>query len=154
RVKILDFGIAKFIGDSPSGSLTTQNVALGTPTYMAPEQCEGALTMDDRIDVYALGVILYEVLAGRPAFRAGGTAEILIQQMTKRPPALRGLAPRVDEELAALIHDMLGKDPRRRPSMAEVEARLAALRPSERAGRRRRAPLLAAVTGGAFALGL
>jgi serine/threonine-protein kinase len=123
RVKILDFGIAKFVLDS-GGRKTTEGLILGTPRYMAPEQCEGRDSLSDRVDVYALGVILYELLAGAPPFEAASSAALMRQHMVKPPPPLtervRGLPPQVVD----LVERMLAKDPTQRPAMAEVFARL------------------------------
>lgn len=129
RVKILDFGIAKLaMGTGQPGAMPTRTgVLMGTPTYMAPEQCRGARGVDDRADVYALGVILYQMVAGAPPFGSPGAAEVMAQHVYEAPQPLVMRAPKVSPRLAALIDQMLLKQPSSRPSMAEVEKRLALL---------------------------
>lgn len=118
RAKVLDFGIAKIAEEqvfkTQAGSI------LGTPAYMAPEQCRGATEVTDKSDVYALGIMLYEMLCGRPPFTNAGIGEIMIMQMSKQPPALRDLAPAVPLELADFVHRTLAKDPNARPTMRQV----------------------------------
>lgn len=85
-VKLLDFGIAKLTGGSAVGSHRTRTgIVMGTPAYMSPEQCEGRDTVDRRTDVYALGIVLYEMLTGRVPFVGDGYGEILVQHLTQRP---------------------------------------------------------------------
>jgi len=85
-VKLLDFGIAKLTGGSATGSQRTRTgIVMGTPAYMSPEQCEGRMTVDLRTDVYALGIVLYEMLTGRVPFIGEGYGEILVQHLTQRP---------------------------------------------------------------------
>ena len=128
RVKILDFGIAKLaMGMGQPGAMPTRTgVLMGTPTYMAPEQCRGARGVDDRADVYALGVILYQMVAGAPPFGSPGAAEVMAQHVYEAPQPLAQRAPQVSAAMAALIDQMLLKQPSARPSMAEVEKRLLA----------------------------
>jgi eukaryotic-like serine/threonine-protein kinase len=85
-VKLLDFGIAKLTGGSAVGSHRTRTgIVMGTPAYMSPEQCEGRDTVDRRTDVYALGIVIYEMLTGRVPFVGDGYGEILVQHLTQRP---------------------------------------------------------------------
>src|SRR5215475_326789 len=85
-VKLLDFGIAKLTGGSAVGSHRTRTgIVMGTPAYMSPEQCEGRDTVDRRTDVYALGIVIYEMLTGRVPFQGDGYGEILVQHLTQRP---------------------------------------------------------------------
>ncbi len=109
RVKLLDFGIAKFL-DSPTRK-TTIGTILGTPLYMSPEQCEGSQDLDQKVDVYALGVMLYEMLAGRLPFVADSTAAIMRQHLFKEPPALASQVADLPEVLGELVHRMLAKVP-------------------------------------------
>jgi len=85
-VKLLDFGIAKLTGGSAMGSHRTRTgIVMGTPAYMSPEQCEGRDSVDLRTDVYALGIVIYEMLTGRVPFLGDGYGEILVQHLTQRP---------------------------------------------------------------------
>jgi eukaryotic-like serine/threonine-protein kinase len=85
-VKLLDFGIAKLTGtDGLSSHKTRTGLVLGTPAYMSPEQCEGRANVDHRTDIYALGVVLYEMLVGRVPFIGEGYGEILVQHLTQQP---------------------------------------------------------------------
>lgn len=97
---------------------------LGTPIYMSPEQCRGAKNVGDRSDVYALGVMLFEMLAGRPPFETEMPGEYIALHIFQPPPSLRQFAPAVDERLEQLLLSMLTKDPKLRPPMVEVANRL------------------------------
>ena len=132
RVKILDFGLAKLLltGEASTGAPHTQEGAvLGTLSYMAPEQCRSDPQITGKANVYALGVMLYEMLAGRRPFvaEAGSAAILWAQHQFQEPPPLEQQAPAVGKELATQVHAMLAKDPRSRPTMLEVAASLAAL---------------------------
>jgi Tol biopolymer transport system component len=114
EVKILDFGLAKVTpADSgvsappPSVLATGDGVVLGTAGYMAPEQVRGQ-TVDHRADIFSFGAILYEMLAGRPAFNAATTADRMAAVLREEPPALRGAA---SERLWRLIRRCLEKSP-------------------------------------------
>ncbi len=124
RVKLLDFGIAKVAAEmGNAGTNTAADVVMGTPKYMSPEQCRGAAAVDDKSDVYALGIMLYEMLAGRPPFM-GATGEILAKQIYEDPPSLLEQAPWVTPDAAAFVHRLIAKDKTERPSMREVTAQL------------------------------
>jgi serine/threonine protein kinase len=98
-VKLLDFGIAKLTTDQAGSRRTRTGIVMGTPAYMSPEQCEGRGQIDHRTDVYALGIVLYEMLSGRVPFIGEGYGEILVQHLTQ-PPAppstFRGLSPHIE----------------------------------------------------------
>jgi eukaryotic-like serine/threonine-protein kinase len=134
RIKVLDFGIAK-LTTSPagSGSRTRTGMILGTPLFMAPEQCRGAgsVTLDQRVDVYALGCILYLMLAGEPPFPLEGFGEIIAAHLSTPPPPLRARLPELPAPVEALVLRMLGKRPEDRPAsmdavIAELDRLLAA----------------------------
>jgi eukaryotic-like serine/threonine-protein kinase len=119
-VKLLDFGIAKLTGsDGMSSHKTKTGLVLGTPAYMSPEQCEGRATVDHRTDVYALGVVLYEMLVGRVPFIGEGYGEILVQHLTAAPippSQYRMMSPHVE----AVVLKALEKRPDMRyPNMDE-----------------------------------
>jgi serine/threonine protein kinase len=114
--KVLDFGIAKLL-EKESIEVTQTGVAMGTPYYMSPEQCLGH-NVDHRTDIYALGVMLYQLFAGRLPFEGQSFAEIVTQQITavpSPPSRWRAVAPPVEE----LILACLEKDRERRPQSAE-----------------------------------
>ncbi|MDC3960275.1 protein kinase, partial [Polyangium jinanense] len=108
RVKLLDFGLAR-IPLSPR--FTRTGVVLGTPSYMAPEQARGAPSLDARVDVFALGAVLFECLTGQPAFQGEHVMAILAKVLLEDPPPLRKLRPEVSVQLEALVACMLAKDP-------------------------------------------
>lgn len=122
RVKLLDFGIAKLgqqLGRG-DGLYTRTGVTMGTPLYMAPEQCLGAANVDGKADVYSLGVMMFEMLAGQPPFVADVELVLMNMHLSRVPPALRTIAPEVTNTTAQLIQRMLSKPAAERPTMAEV----------------------------------
>ena len=115
-VKILDFGVAKILA-SPDGaqSVKTRTGSLmGTPLYMSPEQCKGAGTLDHRTDIYSLGVMLFEMLSGRPPFVAEGVGELFAKHMLEEAPPLTDFAPHTPPHMAAAVMKALCKEPRDR----------------------------------------
>jgi serine/threonine protein kinase len=115
RVKVLDFGIAKLTGDpGAEGPQTRTGAVMGTPTYMSPEQCHGAKNVDARSDIYALGIIAYEMLAGRPPFLGTGFGEMTALHMSAPPPALRAAGIAIPPALEAAVLRALAKDPDQR----------------------------------------
>jgi eukaryotic-like serine/threonine-protein kinase len=115
--KITDFGLAKF-GDV---DLTATGMILGTPSYIAPEQAAGSRTVGPGVDVYALRAIQYELLTGRPPFRAATALETLEQVRTREPVPVWQLQPRVPPDLATVCQKCLEKDPARRyPTAGEL----------------------------------
>jgi serine/threonine protein kinase len=127
RVKILDFGIAKLRDAGANGQTQTRDGLLGTPTYMSPEQCNGASTIDSKTDVYSVGIMLYRIVAKRPPFMAEGTGAVIAMHLMQEPPPLKDLAPWVQPELAAFIHSLLVKNRELRPTMPQVATTLASL---------------------------
>ncbi|MGH7671822.1 MAG: serine/threonine-protein kinase [Gemmatimonadales bacterium] len=113
HVLVTDFGIAKAAQAASTEQLTTEGMIIGTPQYMSPEQASGD-KVDGRSDIYALGIVLYQMLAGAPPFDGDSSASILAQQLTQQPAPIRRARPDVSEELAFVLERMLEKDPRRR----------------------------------------
>jgi serine/threonine protein kinase len=126
-VCVLDFGIAKVLATSPSDTsdksstyVTTGSGAIvGTPRYMSPEQCLGQ-RVEARSDLYSLGVLLYEMLAGRPPFVDALASAVLVKQATSQPQPLTSLRQDVPRSLALAVHTLLAKQPENRPSSATV----------------------------------
>jgi len=125
--KVLDFGIAKVAeaqgGDSEAH--TRADALLGTPRYMSPEQCRGGGHTDSKSDVYSLGVIFYELLAGAPPFAGSSHGELIVQHMMQPPPPLSERAdPSASAALVQLVMRMLLKDKDARPTMKQVVGEL------------------------------
>ncbi|MCA9680531.1 MAG: serine/threonine protein kinase, partial [Myxococcales bacterium] len=112
RVKLLDFGIARA---SATHGVTRTGSVMGTPGYTAPEQVRGARDVDARADVFALGCVLHECLAGRAAFRGEHVMAVLARILLEEPPRLGELVPGLPAELELLVARLLHKDPARRP---------------------------------------
>ncbi|MBP3955541.1 protein kinase [Gemmata sp. G18] len=122
RVKVLDFGLAKPIGRDTE--LTRSGMVVGTPAYMSPEQGRGQ-NVDARSDLFSLGVVLYRLCTGKTPFAGATAMDVMIALGTKDPVPVRELAPGVPDALAALVHQLLAKEPGARPqSAAEVVQRL------------------------------
>jgi len=121
---VVDFGIARAAtaaaGEIVSGgTLTTIGLAIGTPAYMSPEQAAGQSSLAARADLYAVGVMAYEMLAGRPPFSGSTPQSILAAQVTQAPPSLASIAPDVPSPLVTAITRCLEKDPDQRWQSAE-----------------------------------
>lgn len=121
-LKICDFGIARLIEESGTG-LTGTGATIGTPAYMSPEQVRGDRTLDGRSDLYSLGCLLYELLAGRPPFEGAGWS-VLAQHLTGTPEPVRSLRPGVPDALDRLLVSLLHKDPDHRPATADEVSEL------------------------------
>jgi serine/threonine-protein kinase len=158
---VADFGLAKFLDAGPEG-LTRTGVTPGTPAYMAPEQAAGrSQDIGPRTDVWALGVILYELLTGRRPVTGGNREETLYHILTEVPPRPRALRPDLDPALEAIVLRCLEKDPAGRYASAGDLADDLALwlrgtprRPPPGGRVRRRRAAAALVLGLAAALGL
>jgi len=158
RAIIVDFGLAKLIADPHSPNLTVTGESIGTPRYMAPEQIR-CQPIDGRTDLYALGVMLYEALAGRPPFTDEATYALFDAHVNRPPPALTELRPDLPPAVCEVIERALEKDPAARFTGAdEMRRALAAAMAKPRSFVARRWPwLVAAVVAiavGATALAL
>jgi hypothetical protein len=154
-VKLLDFGIAKLTRAHKIEKTATGNM-LGTPRYISPEQARG-IDVTHRSDIYSLGVMAYEMLAGRPPFQGETAMDLVVKHLSEAPPPLSQFT-RVPRSLEQCVMRMIEKDPARRPTLAEVRQIL--VDPSHKLARPfrtslvRRAPLIAGavalVAGTAF----
>jgi hypothetical protein len=125
RIKILDFGIAKLTeGVDAGGVRTSTQLVVGTPAYMAPEQCRGASQVDGRADVYSLGIVLYELLALCRPFSGSSAGELMGRHLFFPPPSISEMVSGIPAELDSLIASLLIKDREQRPRMAQVAAHL------------------------------
>jgi eukaryotic-like serine/threonine-protein kinase len=127
-VKLLDFGISKLIGTGDV-SITHSNVIMGTPRYMAPEQARSARDTSPATDLYAIGAILYEALAGEPPVIGATYNEIIAALLMETPVPIAARRKRLPPALSALVDELLAKDPSTRPTAREAAARLRALAP-------------------------
>ena len=105
--KLVDFGLSRRTG---RGDLTAEGVVLGTPIYMSPEQAAGGSDLDARVDIYAMGVMLYEMLAGQPPFQGRGVAEVLHQVLHETITPLSELAPTVPRAVVDVIETAMSRD--------------------------------------------
>jgi serine/threonine-protein kinase len=124
-VKLLDFGIAKLTSNAAGSRRTRTGIVMGTPAYMSPEQCDGRGMVDHRTDIYALGIVLYEMLAGRVPFIGEGYGEILVQHLTQ-PPIAPSQFRMINPHVEAVVMKALEKRMELRlPDMDEMMRALA-----------------------------
>ncbi len=117
---VMDFGVAKAVSEaSGRNQLTTAGVALGTPAYMAPEQAAADPHLDHRVDIYAVGVMAYELLAGRPPFTGGTPQQVLAAHVTQAPEPVSRYRPAISPALEATVMRCLAKRPADRFQSAE-----------------------------------
>lgn len=128
KCKVTDFGLAKPMDPGSEPALTAMGVVVGTPDYIAPEQARGE-SIDERVDIYALGGTMYYLLTGMPPFRTGKPAEdkylkVVARHLRNPAPDASVTNPNVDRELAELGKQMMNKKPADRPGYEELIARL------------------------------
>jgi eukaryotic-like serine/threonine-protein kinase len=119
RIKLLDFGIAK-LADSSLSNMTSTGMLMGTPTYMAPEQCRG-VAIDHRVDLYALGCVIYELCCGRPPFVGEGSGDVLAAHIHLPVTPMTAHNPEIPPTVERLVQHLLAKAPAdRMPSGEEL----------------------------------
>jgi serine/threonine protein kinase len=135
EVKLLDWGLLKLTSAQSAVSSgryrTLAGSVMGTPVYMSPEQARASDLVDFRTDIYALGIVSYELLAGAVPFRKGSSIDTLLAHQDDPVPPLAAKCPSLPEELVQLIEAMLAKDPNDRPTLAAVRAVIKRLRGSK-----------------------
>ena len=114
RVMVTDFGIAKALSSVSGGTLTSAGVAIGTPSFMSPEQAAGEKEIDGRSDIYSLGVVAYQMATGELPFNAPTVAGILMKQITEPAPMVSAKRDDIPEDLGLAIARCLEKDPENR----------------------------------------
>jgi serine/threonine protein kinase/tetratricopeptide (TPR) repeat protein len=124
---VADFGIARAVEAPAGGKLTHPGAVVGTPEYMSPEQAAGETQLDGRSDVYSLGCVLYEMLAGDPPFQGRSMTTLLARHSLEQVPSLRIVRESIPEELEDTVLGALAKTAADRPSMAELAATLTGL---------------------------
>jgi len=120
RVMVTDFGIARAVSEGSDSRLTATGMAIGTPAYMSPEQSMGERDIDGRSDLYALGVVGYQMLAGELPFNAPSTPALLVKQISERPTPLDVHRPDAPPDLARAVMMLLEKDPANRFPSADA----------------------------------
>lgn len=118
---VTDFGVAKALSAAlPAAGATTSGLAIGTPAYMAPEQLAADPAADHRVDLYAVGLLAYELLSGEAPFAGPSPTATMAAQLTRDPAPIESQRPDVPPALSAIIRDCLAKDPDLRPPTAEA----------------------------------
>lgn len=121
-VKVIDFSIAKIKQSLEDLNLTSDNIAVGTPQYLSPEQAQGLKDIDCRADIYSLGIILYQMFTGEVPFKGKTTAHILLQHIQAKPKSPRLINPTISIELESVILKALDKAANKRQQTTKALA--------------------------------
>jgi serine/threonine-protein kinase len=138
---VTDFGVARAVSAAGSTGVTTVGMSVGTPAYMSPEQAAADPHLDHRADIYALGLVAWEMLSGRTTFSGGTPQQVLAAQITRDPESIEQHRPETPEPLAALVMQCLRKEPAQRPQTMDALMPVLSLASSpglESVGERRR----------------
>ncbi|MGH7279941.1 MAG: protein kinase domain-containing protein [Polyangiaceae bacterium] len=158
KIKVLDFGVSKLVGEDSIGALTSRSTLVGSPRYMSPEQTQSSARTDARTDIWALGVVLYELVSGTTPFDANNPVGLAAAILTQDVPSLRSRAPEAPASFERIVMRCLQKDPKDRyPSIeALADALRAATKSSTSVRPRARASTIllgaAAVIAGALVM--
>jgi eukaryotic-like serine/threonine-protein kinase len=117
RVLVCDFGVAQVVEMAAGESISSSGLVLGTPAYMSPEQAVGG-QVDARSDIYSLGCVLYELLAGEPVFTGATSQAVVAQVVSQQPRSLASVRPDVPPVVETALRLALAKEPERRPASA------------------------------------
>jgi serine/threonine-protein kinase len=117
RVLVCDFGVARAVEAAAGESISSSGLVLGTPAYMSPEQAMGS-RIDTRSDIYALGCVVYEMLAGEPVFTGATSQAVVARVVSEEPRSLASVRPDVPRQMEAALRLALAKEPDRRPASA------------------------------------
>ncbi len=118
QIKVADFGLAQIAQSDERVELTQVGTTMGTPLYMSPEQVNGK-SLDQRSDIYSLGVTCYHLISGRPPFHGETALSIAVKHLNESPAPLDKIRPDLPQELCDLVHRMMEKDPNQRPADAK-----------------------------------
>jgi serine/threonine-protein kinase len=133
RALVTDFGIARAVQGGADSRLTATGVAIGTPAYMSPEQAAGDREIDGRSDLYSLGIVGYQMLAGRLPFEAMSTPSMLMKHIMEQPPQVTDFRPDAPPDLSAAVMKLLEKEPENRFATASDLSNVLSGDPSARA---------------------
>ena len=153
-VKVADFGIARVANAGTDAGLTQAGSVMGTAAYFSPEQAQGA-TPDPRSDLYSLGIVMYEMVGGRPPFAGDNPVSIAYKQVHEAPPRLRDLTPDVPVAYEAIVAKLLAKNPDARYANADdLRLDLTRFRDGQRPEALAQAAAAAGLAGAAAAAGV
>jgi tetratricopeptide (TPR) repeat protein len=151
---LADFGVAHAVATAKEERITRTGTSLGTPAYMSPEQAMGEQDLDGRSDQYALGCVLYEMLAGHPPFTGAQVEAVVRQHLVEQPPPVTQARPAVAEEVVKVVNRALSKSPADRFKTTGEMAAALAFTTSPAKARSRGGRAKAAIYGGTVVLGL
>jgi len=121
RIKLLDFGVAKLMGDETGNLVTHAGMVIGTPSYMSPEQCRGERNVDHRADIYAIACLMFAMLTGRPPFHSRMPGELIAAHLREPPPLASSRVPGLPKSIDDVLQRGLEKSPLDRfPSIAAL----------------------------------
>jgi len=115
---VADFGIARAVSAAGGDKLTQTGLAIGTPSYMSPEQASGKSELDGTSDIYSLGCVVYEMLVGEPPFTGRSAQAVMARHVSEHPPKMRVVRPEIPQHVEDAVLKALAKKPKDRPASA------------------------------------